>query len=397
MPSICGSRSTRWTWSRGNWRWRRVVMPGKRHGCRDCSACRARLPNSTARSPSVSPTANSTCKRPGLQIISGRPPWTSSPSISRTTRRTRENWVTKATSVDLSTFVIPGCAARRRPGIHTPDSGCGLRARRFASPRNDRKSSLRGASATKQSSTWPGVDNGLLRGACHRAALCADPLARNDGNDLPPHPFRRAFFGKRLRPLDVVLRRDHRLHRRIVALLGDRLIQRDRKALLDGLLGGADRHRAVLADRFRPAFGRRQGFTLRYHLIDETELMAFARADVTRGEDHAHGALEPDLARQPVQSAGQRRKAAAPLGQREGRILRGDDEIAGHLDLETAAHRDAVDGGDDRLVAVEARGQPGKAAGIPAALSPPRLPFQVVAGTKRPVAGHGGDRDPLLA
>jgi hypothetical protein len=22
---------------------------------------------------------------------------------------------------------------------------------------------------------------GLLRGACHRAALCADPLARNDG------------------------------------------------------------------------------------------------------------------------------------------------------------------------------------------------------------------------
>ena len=24
--------------------------------------------------------------------------------------------------------------------------------------------------------------SGLLRGACHRAALCADPLARNDGN-----------------------------------------------------------------------------------------------------------------------------------------------------------------------------------------------------------------------
>src|SRR5437762_7517270 len=26
---------------------------------------------------------------------------------------------------------------------------------------------------------WP---YGLLRGACHRAALCADPLARNDGD-----------------------------------------------------------------------------------------------------------------------------------------------------------------------------------------------------------------------
>jgi hypothetical protein len=28
---------------------------------------------------------------------------------------------------------------------------------------------------------------GLLRGACHRAALCADPLARNDGNFLHWH------------------------------------------------------------------------------------------------------------------------------------------------------------------------------------------------------------------
>jgi len=33
--------------------------------------------------------------------------------------------------------------------------------------------------ATKQSIFCP--DSGLLRGACHRAALCADPLARNDG------------------------------------------------------------------------------------------------------------------------------------------------------------------------------------------------------------------------
>src|SRR5260221_14492059 len=42
--------------------------------------------------------------------------------------------------------------------------------------------SLRGARATKQSSfsLWP---SGLLRGACHRAALCASPgiAALNDG------------------------------------------------------------------------------------------------------------------------------------------------------------------------------------------------------------------------
>jgi len=36
-------------------------------------------------------------------------------------------------------------------------------------------------SATKQSSLPRGA--GSLRGACHRAALCADPLARNDGDN----------------------------------------------------------------------------------------------------------------------------------------------------------------------------------------------------------------------
>jgi hypothetical protein len=32
--------------------------------------------------------------------------------------------------------------------------------------------------------------DGLLRGACHRAALCADPLARNDGSLWPKDLFR---------------------------------------------------------------------------------------------------------------------------------------------------------------------------------------------------------------
>ncbi len=42
--------------------------------------------------------------------------------------------------------------------------------------------SSRGAIATKQSRLLPRKDSGLLRGACHRAALRADPLARNDSN-----------------------------------------------------------------------------------------------------------------------------------------------------------------------------------------------------------------------
>jgi hypothetical protein len=37
------------------------------------------------------------------------------------------------------------------------------------------------SNATKQSTLASLLPHGLLRGACHRAALCADPLARNDG------------------------------------------------------------------------------------------------------------------------------------------------------------------------------------------------------------------------
>src|SRR6185312_1408873 len=72
--------------------------------------------------------------------------------------------------------------------------------------------SLRDAFAPKQSSLSPRMDSGWLRGACHRAALCAGPLARDDGICLPPEPLRRALFGERLRSLDIILRRGHRLH-----------------------------------------------------------------------------------------------------------------------------------------------------------------------------------------
>src|SRR5260370_8968515 len=52
-----------------------------------------------------------------------------------------------------------------------------------AKPRRDRGAVfavIARSEATKQS-TLPLRLHGLLRGACHRAALCADPLARDDG------------------------------------------------------------------------------------------------------------------------------------------------------------------------------------------------------------------------
>jgi hypothetical protein len=101
--------------------------------------------NSIARSPIKSQKARPTCKRPGSPIISGRPPWTSSPSISRIMRRIDGSWRTKV-----------------------------------ANP------SLRGAKATKQSTTCADGDDGLLR------------FARNDGEGaLHPLPYFPSHFGGR--------------------------------------------------------------------------------------------------------------------------------------------------------------------------------------------------------
>src|SRR3984885_5511249 len=220
-------------------------MRRKPRGWRACWVRRARLANSIAGSPTASRRAMPICRRRGSLRICGRPRWTSSRAISRIMRRTRGSWAQKMFRPSF----------RDAPAGADPESRNGIclsrfRVRCFASPRSDRA--------------------------------------------LFPRPFRRALFRKRLRPLDIILRRHHRLDGGVFTLLGNRLLQPDRKALLNGLLGSADRHRAVLANGLRPALRRRQRFACRYHLVDEAEFVAFAGADMAGGEDHAHGALWAD-------------------------------------------------------------------------------------------------------
>ena len=82
----------------------------------------------------------------------------------------------------------------------------------------------------------------------------------------------------------------------------------------DRLLGRADRHRTAFRDQACPAFGGRHQLAGRDHFVDEAEVEALASGDAAAGEDHAHRALQADLARQPVQAAGKRREANARLG-----------------------------------------------------------------------------------
>jgi hypothetical protein len=65
---------------------------------------------------------------------------------------------------------VVGCAARTM----TPERRAARRRRRPSVGRTARRGQLLLSLHMRQGS-------GLLCGACHRAALCADPLARNDG------------------------------------------------------------------------------------------------------------------------------------------------------------------------------------------------------------------------
>ena len=106
-----------------------------------------------------------------------------------------------------------------------------------------------------------------------------------------------------------------------------------------------------------PAPRLRHQLGVRHHLGDEAQLVAFLGRDVAAGQHHAHRLLERDHARQALHAAGAGGQADLGLGQGEGRLVGGDDDVAGERDLEAAAHGDAVDRGDHRLVEVVAVGR----------------------------------------
>jgi hypothetical protein len=102
-----------------------------------------------------------------------------------------------------------------------------------------------------------------------------------------------------------------------------------------------------------------------------------------------------DHAGQPVDTAAGN-EADPRLRQREHRILGGDNDVAGERGFEPAAHRDAIDRGDQRFIEVEARGKPGKACPGPGTSPPSRLHLQIVAGGKGALAGAGDNADPQV-
>src|SRR5579859_6520839 len=80
-------------------------------------------------------------------------------------------------------------------------------------------------------------------------------------------PVRRALLRERQRPFDEVLGLEEGGHRLVLPLAADGRLQAGLvQAAQHGLLGGADRHRAALADQVRPAAGGGQQVLLGGHL-----------------------------------------------------------------------------------------------------------------------------------
>ena len=104
-------------------------------------------------------------------------------------------------------------------------------------------------------------------------------------------------------------------------------------------------------------------------LLDQAVLERFRGADRIAADDHLDRELRTDRARQALRAAGARQQAELHFGQAEPGFLDRHAKVACQRDLEAAAERGAVNGGNDRLRRILHRGQhfgrPGGFGGLP--------------------------------
>src|SRR5258707_2136784 len=87
------------------------------------------------------------------------------------------------------TIVIPGCADRRRPGIHTFDGGYGVRVRASCVPECRKRRTVRGLDSSKEYQDQQDDDDkcqpaaAIISGAIERAAPDAAKAAQQSDNE----------------------------------------------------------------------------------------------------------------------------------------------------------------------------------------------------------------------
>jgi hypothetical protein len=135
---------------------------------------------------------------PEKQAFRGRR-WQTSPVTGESAKETVKtiargmpdvSGVTVVTNACAFYHCTRGCGRAERPAFPAPSDSRGRNEpakprKQAARSRTCILPSLRGAKRRSNPFLPCSLLHGLLRGACHRAALCADPLARNDGVDGP--------------------------------------------------------------------------------------------------------------------------------------------------------------------------------------------------------------------
>ena len=132
----------------------------------------------------------------------------------------------------------------------------------------------------------------------------------------------------------------------------------------------------------------------RHHVVDQADAFRFLRAEAAAGEHQLHRVFQRQIAREPLQpAAAERREPDTWLGQRELRVVGRDREIACSDNLDAAAEREAVHGGDHGLRQIEAVRDAAEAGRRMIVLVADLALLQVAADAERPFARAGDHRD----
>ena len=164
-------------------------------------------------------------------------------------------------------------------------------------------------------------------------------------------------------PLELILALVEPLDGRQL-LLGDEIHGRlERQALgpAQGLLDRGEDQRRAIGQQPRNLAGAWQQAVGGQDLVDQAPALGLGGLHPAAGEQQVHGDMVGDAPRQ-LDRGGVRQRAGVDLGQAEADMLGRQDQVAGQRQLEAAADRHAVEGGDHRLVEVGQLLQPAEAA-----------------------------------
>src|SRR5215472_2916505 len=167
-----------------------------------------------------------------------------------------------------------------------------------------------------------------------------------DVSYLFPRPVWLALLKKRANPFLRVARHRVKAHDFLGVVIGARLVEIDLR--IERLLADRDGERTRFHDSQRKLTGFLHQIGIRNDAINQAPLRRGARIDWIAREQHLHGALAADRARQRDHRSRAEQSDAHARG-RKARALTCEHQVAGRRELASGGGRDRMNARDDRL------------------------------------------------